>query len=732
MSAEMKRSSREGAESFRLIDEALGVHLSRPLTRILTQEFPAFAKGLQSIIGVGIVGAIGVAGVELFEKIAKGIEHAQKAQEEFAEATRKTGQVFSDAMASYEKVDKLRSLSGIDKKLFEIDYSAVEEGKKKVDELADALEKESKAAAEAKSPWTQLLATLGEGWHVFTSLNSTLGAETINKQLTEFKQRYDDLSRIDALNQTHYGAAALERELDKAKTTLATMESMKLTGLDEAANALGTVFRTGLGRGVQEQGFSQKELDAQNAYIAGLAKIDELQKAAGSDTTGRENEAKREAAAENQAKIAASTLSFYRGISAEWAKLDNAQSPLAKIESEFDAVRTKAITDFDAMRKAGASALDLHEALEQLSTLESNLDAARKAAIAAADVTTAEKGLPAKIAPTGSAPVFTPSNLTPTLGPGGGVGAAIGVFSGDQTAQLKAAAAAYQDLLTPADRYKIAQGELNILLEKGLIDQNAYTAALQKAAEAASTATDRLEKLLAKTGDAGAGFQAFFLKLEVDGGRMGTFTFDLLNKGLQGFEDETVKLITTGKANWHGYFESITQEALKFMLNKEIGSFFQMLSGTSIGKALNIPGLAQQGGKQATAAMQLQAGTIMQTAAGMQLQAASLMAQGGGGAGGGGFFSSLPFAGGFASGTDYAPGGLSWIAEQGPELVNLPSGSSVTPVKAGGDHFDVRIDARGAELGVDEKIMRALQSAGPHIVMQAVANINEIQKRTPH
>ncbi len=51
MSAEMKRTSREGAESFRLIDEALGIHVSRPLTRILTQEFPGFAAGLQTIHG---------------------------------------------------------------------------------------------------------------------------------------------------------------------------------------------------------------------------------------------------------------------------------------------------------------------------------------------------------------------------------------------------------------------------------------------------------------------------------------------------------------------------------------------------------------------------------------------------------------------------------------------------------------------------------------------------------
>ena len=35
--------------------------------------------------------------------------------------------------------------------------------------------------------------------------------------------------------------------------------------------------------------------------------------------------------------------------------------------------------------------------------------------------------------------------------------------------------------------------------------------------------------------------------------------------------------------------------------------------------------------------------------------------------------------GGYASGTSSAPGGLAWVGEQGPELVNLPGGSQVYP-----------------------------------------------------
>ncbi|MGR3452876.1 hypothetical protein [Pseudooceanicola sp.] len=42
----------------------------------------------------------------------------------------------------------------------------------------------------------------------------------------------------------------------------------------------------------------------------------------------------------------------------------------------------------------------------------------------------------------------------------------------------------------------------------------------------------------------------------------------------------------------------------------------------------------------------------------------------------GGIFGSIPA---FATGTNYAPGGLAWVGERGPELVDLPRGSRVIP-----------------------------------------------------
>lgn len=80
---------------------------------------------------------------------------------------------------------------------------------------------------------------------------------------------------------------------------------------------------------------------------------------------------------------------------------------------------------------------------------------------------------------------------------------------------------------------------------------------------------------------------------------------------------------------------------------------------------------------------------------------------------------------GFAGGTNYAPGGVALVGENGPELVNLPQGSRVTPngalgsVVAGGglrqtNHFDLR----GAM--VTEDVMASLMAYTDRKAEQAV------------
>ena len=379
-------------------------------------------------------------------------------------------------------------------------------------------------------------------------------------------------------------------------------------------------------------------------------------------------------------------------------------------------------------------------------------------------------------------------------------------------------------LETPQEKYEAGLQVLNELQTQGRLTTEQFAAAQQKLQEQLAESTNKLEELLKKTGDATAGFQAFYLQLEKSGNQAGAFTFDLLNKGLEGFEDQTVKALTGGKTSWEKYFESLTQSALKFVLNKEIA---QGLQFTGLGKALGIPGTGLPGADQAIAgaapsiagggaaapsAMNLPqaafaplsslmktflasggdnatsdaggaplsplnlpasafaplqgplagslsgttgaasmaplttAGTQLSLAA-TQLQAAAAALSSGSlgttagtaegtGAGGAGFSAlSLIPGGAYAEGTDYAPGGASLVGEEGPEIVNLPTGSSVTPnassLRNGPAVHNWYIDARGNE-DVGDRIQHALTAVLPIVEQRAVTAVSEIHARTPH
>ena len=101
-----------------------------------------------------------------------------------------------------------------------------------------------------------------------------------------------------------------------------------------------------------------------------------------------------------------------------------------------------------------------------------------------------------------------------------------------------------------------------------------------------------------------------------------------------------------------------------------------------------------------------------------------------GGFGGGGF--AIP---GFANGTNFAPGGLSLVGERGPELVNLPRGSRVTPaaqtrnmmngtqgvrveIGVNDDRFNAYVDDRSGQVASSQ-----IQAAAPAIVDAAKADV---------
>lgn len=100
------------------------------------------------------------------------------------------------------------------------------------------------------------------------------------------------------------------------------------------------------------------------------------------------------------------------------------------------------------------------------------------------------------------------------------------------------------------------------------------------------------------------------------------------------------------------------------------------------------------------------------------------------------YFPPVP---GFATGTNFAPGGLAWVGERGPELVNLPRGSQVIPnhelegMGGGGNvhvTVGVKVDKEGqirpfvesVSQGVADRRVGQLEATIPHRVRQAIAD----------
>lgn len=97
-----------------------------------------------------------------------------------------------------------------------------------------------------------------------------------------------------------------------------------------------------------------------------------------------------------------------------------------------------------------------------------------------------------------------------------------------------------------------------------------------------------------------------------------------------------------------------------------------------------------------------------------------------------GYFPPVPS---FATGTNFAPGGMAWVGERGPELVNLPRGSQVIPNHelgglGGGVNVDARttIDARGADPSAIARLEAALRKRDVELPGRVVAEVRRAQK----
>jgi hypothetical protein len=112
---------------------------------------------------------------------------------------------------------------------------------------------------------------------------------------------------------------------------------------------------------------------------------------------------------------------------------------------------------------------------------------------------------------------------------------------------------------------------------------------------------------------------------------------------------------------------------------------------------------------------------------GVSRSLASALSEAAGSSGGGWVkaFASL-LTGGFATGTNYAPGGMAMVGERGPELVNLPRGATVTPhgiadirPRASAGPVVIHADFTGAV--VTEELMASFRSYADEVGARAAA-----------
>ncbi len=754
MSAEMKRTAREGAESFRLIDESLGIHVSRPLTRILTQEFPTFAAGLQTVLGGAVFGAVAAVGVEAFDKIAKKMEEAKKAQEAYLDAVRNTGVVIGNLGAEHAKAMEEITLELAEKqgkpgaKLqlvdFRIDTEALERAKKGIDEIAEAMAKESKAAAEATKWLTEFWVAVDYvGTNFFSSTSAAQDAAT--KKFEDFKLTLDDVARSAAADPLKGLRDSLQRVNVEMSTTGAEI-AKKMAAIQTAAT---TTILTPGPHGTQipthpDAGISPAALASQQQYFEMLKAQENVLRNILAEDEGRRKIAAAPDFTEELRKANEQLQTFYRDINGSLGKL-NPPNPFAKIGAEVDEMRTKAnaaLSDItDQVRKGILPAEVLDRADSGFKKLTADLELYRIQTEAAFQATEFLKDAQGKALPGAALPTGTnvpglaqAAPVAPTLIPGGTTGAQFDAFSKDETAKLQAAARAFQDIITPQQKYDLTQQELNLLLQKGYIDQTAFTAAMQKANEQLAEASHKLEDLLKKTGDASAGIQAFFIQLKTNATQDGAFAFDFLNKSLDGFENATIKALTGGKGEWKKYFQELDQMALKFALNTTLS-----------GGLLGLKNIFSHGDVASAASMQVTASTGMQAAAAQQLTAANIMASSGlgtnvGGGPGGvtGGFNPLGFVPGLASGGDLTPGMDYIVGEQGPEPLHVDSSGSafISPHSSLRDsartiHVHTHnYDLRGADPATVQKLIQALPLIEERAVARAVNASSEVARRT--
>jgi hypothetical protein len=772
MSAEMKRTTREGAESLRLIDEALGVHLSRPLTRIIAQ-IPGVGTALQGLLGGAAFGAFAVAGTEFFDKMVEKIEKAQKTQEELASSSEKAKQTFAGLMGELDKSATLRGLSGLDRQLKELDYSALERASKGIGELSAANEKQAKDTEAASGAWTHFLAAIGTTW---SGLTGSAGVEGASKQFEEFNNKIKDIkatSQSNPLQGLREALAATQEEAKKAAQMLAAMEAMKMSGPERALNSLSML--TG---GPAKIGFSQAAIDMQQKYLDNLKEIATYGSGLVGDNQAAENEAKKADAMERQVKAAEALTSLQKDIGGGMGRLVPEIDPIKRMQTEIAGLKMSAENAFADMESSGGATkwqkafgldhLDEYkqkldeffqkfkqdtEIAQSLAKLPSIGDLMGDQAKALSSISGndlagqpnyLEKAVPGSSL---NLPAATPQ--APMLGAGGLAQQQMDAFATDASAKMALVKKAEEDATTPLQKYVESVARLNIAFQ-GITDTSLlaaktqalaialkeYTQATVKAGEGTLKLQKQLDDLEKHSDSAIAGIAAAMTQLEMNTS-FGKFGADLANTAISGFEDQTIKMLEGSKAHWSEYFKSIETMALKFAMNKAITAALAPVTKAIEHKL----GINPTGKSHDAVEMANTVAIVALTAA---IKASSL---GGGGGGGGGGAQSADAAGDagtanfsdlipHAAGGDVTPGQGYLVGENGPEPFFPGVSGSIAPhsslSKGGGEihnHYYDFADFKG-DASLMSAVTAMVEKRGQQAEQRAVVQNNERSLRT--
>jgi hypothetical protein len=249
---------------------------------------------------------------------------------------------------------------------------------------------------------------------------------------------------------------------------------------------------------------------------------------------------------------------------------------------------------------------------------------------------------------------------------------------------------------------------------------------------------------------AGGDVRAFFLEMQRNAQESANIIYDSLNNALDRVSDQLSKLFTGQKTNWGQMFQELGGEMVKASIKQGLE-----LGLGKIGSAFGL-GTKADGSEASPFYVRFAGGAGMLGGGGGLSIGGGLF---GGGSQGGGIFSMLgkmfgfgggggealgtldtsmatsdllSFGGFLADGGNVDPGAAYVVGDRGePEwFVPHSAGSVVPSSKMGGSH-QYYIDARGADLGVEHRVARAMEAAHNSAVATSVRANNERSKRTP-